>query len=167
MDGSGFPQLNVSSYPSQLFWLGVAFVLLYALMSRIALPRVTAVLDRRRSQKDGDLTKAGQLNDEAEKIKTAYEKLLAKAQKTAAEAMTAAERAISGKISEAQSRFADNSRKRLAAAEQNIAKAKADALHSLIDISAEVAADMVQKIADIQVNKTDATKAIMSVMQKG
>jgi F-type H+-transporting ATPase subunit b len=166
MDDIGFPQLNASSYPSQVFWLGVAFVLLYTLMSKIALPRVTEVLELRRLRKTGDLSRAGQLNEEAETIRAAYEKSLALAQKSASEVMTAAEKAISAKASETQSRFADNSRKRLVAAEQNIAKAKLEALHSLTDISAEIAADMVQKITDIQVSKADAKKAVMSVMQK-
>jgi F-type H+-transporting ATPase subunit b len=165
MDGIGFPQLNAASYPSQLFWLGVAFVLLYALMSKLALPRVGAVLDIRRAQKDGNLTKAGQMNDEAEKIKTAYEKSLAKAQKSAAEALAAAERSISDKTSEAQSRFAENSRKRLVAAEQNIARAKTEALHSLIDISADVATDMVRKVANVEISKADAKKAVTSAME--
>jgi F-type H+-transporting ATPase subunit b len=166
MDDIGFPQLNASSYPSQIFWLAVAFVLLYTLMSKFALPRVTEVLELRRLRKTSDLTKAGQLNEEAEKIRAAFEKSLAQAQKAASEVMTAAEKAISEKTSEAQSRFADNSRKRLVAAEQNIAKAKLEALHSLTDISAEIAAEMVEKITDIQVSKADAKKVVTSVMQK-
>jgi len=166
-DNIGFPQLDASSYPSQLFWLGVSFVALYLLMSKLALPRVTEVLEMRHARKAGNLEKAGEMSGEAEKIKAAYEKSLALAQKTAAEAMTVAEKDISEKISEAQARFADGSRKRLVAAEQNIAKAKAEALHSLADISAEIASDMVQKIADIQVNKADAKKAVLSVMQEG
>jgi len=124
------------------------------------------VLDVRRAQKEGNLEKAGQINDEAEKIKTAYEKSLAAAQKTATEALSAAEKMISEKTAEAQSRFAENARKRLVTAEQNISKAKTEALHSLTDISAEIAADMVHKIAELQVNPADAKKAVLSVMQK-
>lgn len=167
MSESGFPQLNTASYPSQLFWLGVAFAVLYILMSRLALPRVAEVLEARRARKDGNLEEASRMNGEADTIKTAYEKSLAKAQKSAADAMTSAGQAISEKTSEAQARFAAESRKRLLTAEQTIAKAKTDALHSLADISAEIAADMAHKIADIQVNKADAKKAVLSVMEKG
>lgn len=163
----GFPQLNTKTYASQLTWLFVAFILLYTLMSKLALPRVTEVLENRRMQRDGNLTKASQLNDEAEKIRSTYEKSLAKAQRTANEALVSAGRAVSEKTSEEQSRFAENSRKRLVAAEQNIVKAKTEALHSLVDISAEIAADMVHKVANVQVNKAEAKKAIQSVMEKG
>ena len=166
MSSGGFPQLDTSSYPSQLFWLGVAFVALYFLMSRIALPRVAEALETRRARKAGNLENAARMNGEAEKIKTAYEQSLAKAQRAAADAMTAAGQAISEKTSDAQARFAADSRKRLLAAEQSINQAKTEALHSLADISAEIAAEMVHKIAAVQVNKTDAKKIVMSIIEK-
>lgn len=165
--GGGLPQMDVSTYPSQLFWLFVSFTALYLLMSKLALPRVTSVLEMRQAQKNGNLEKAGDLNEEAKKVKAAYEKSLAQAQATAAAAVAAAERTVGDKISEEQSRFADSSRKRLSAAEQTINKAKAEALQSLADVAAEIAADMTGKIADVQVNKADAKKAVLSVMQKG
>ena len=133
MDDIGFPQLNPASYPSQIFWLGVAFVLMYGLMSKVALPRVTDVLERRRRQKGGDLESAAQASEEAEKIKTAYEKSLAKAQQDAAAVLASSHQSMNEKISAEQSRFAENSRKRLLTTEQNILKAKTDALHSLVE----------------------------------
>lgn len=166
MSANGFPQLDTASYPGQIFWLGVAFAVLYTLMSRLALPRVAEALEVRRARRAGNLEQAEQLNTEAEKIKTAYEKSLAKAQKAAADAMTSASQSVSEKTAEAQSRFAAESRKRLIAAEQNIARAKTDALHSLADISAEIAADMVLKITAVQVSKADAKKTVMSIMEK-
>ncbi|MFH1157678.1 MAG: ATPase [Pseudomonadota bacterium] len=167
MSGTGFPQLDPSSYPSQLFWLAVAFAALYALLSKIALPRVSEVLEMRRSQKNGDLARAGQLSEEAEQIRVAYEKSLAMARRAAADALASSGRALGGKISEEQARFAKNSRKRLAAAEHAIAEAKTAALHSLLDISSEIAAEMAYKIAAVRFSDADARKAVAAVMQKG
>lgn len=167
MSEGGFPQLDVSSYPSQVFWLAVCFVILYVLMSRLALPRITDVLDRRGALRDTNLEQAGAWNEEAEKTRDAFEKSLAKAQRQAATTLSTAERDISAKTAHDQSAFSENSRKRLVAAEQTIAKAKADALASLSDIAADIAVDMVQKIADVQVNKADAKKAVQTATQKG
>lgn len=167
MSEGGFPQLDPTSYPSQIFWLAVSFVVLYALMSKLALPRVTDVLERRRSLREGNLAQAGDWNDEAEKVKSVFEKSLAKAQQAAAATLSTAERDISSKTAQEQSAFSEVSRKRMAAAEQAIAKAKTDALVSLADIAADIAADMVQKVAGIQVTKADAKKAVQSAMQKG
>jgi F-type H+-transporting ATPase subunit b len=164
---AGLPQMDVSTYPSQLFWLFVCFTVLYVLLSRVSLPRVGETLERRSSQKNGDLKQAADRNDEAERVKTEYERSLTRARSTAAANVSAAERDISNNIADEQSKFADSARKRLASAEQGIAKAKADALNSLADISAEIAAEMVQKVAGVQVNKADAKKAVTSAMQEG
>lgn len=166
MSEGGFPQLDASTYPSQVFWLTVSFALLYALMSRLALPRVGKALDLRRSLNEGNLAKAEEWNEEAEKIKSDFEKSLAKAQRAAAATLAAAERDLSAKIAAEQAAFAENARKRLATAEQNIVKAKADALHSLADIAAEIAGDMAEKIGGVPVNKADAKKAVTAAMQE-
>jgi F-type H+-transporting ATPase subunit b len=166
-EAGGLPQMDTTTYTSQLFWLFVCFAALYLLMARLALPQTAKVLANRQQRVEGDLSAAQNLKDEADKVKSAYEKDLAKAQDAAAAATAAAERSISEKIAEEQSRFTEASRKRLAAAEQNINKAKAEALQSLADIAAEIAAEMASKVADVQSNKTEAKKAVLSVMQKG
>jgi F-type H+-transporting ATPase subunit b len=162
----GFPQLNAKTYPSQLFWLFVSFALLYVLMSKLALPRVGAVLDARASHKEGDLKRAAQLQEEATKVKAAYEAAIAKAQADAQEAQAAADQEVSEKIAAENAKFTEAARKRVATAEQNIARAKDDAVASLADISAEVAAEMVNKIAGVQIGKAEAKKAVTTVMQK-
>jgi F-type H+-transporting ATPase subunit b len=162
----GFPQLNAKTYPSQVFWLFVSFALLYVLMSKLALPRVGEVLDQRRAHKENDLKRAEQLQEEATKVKAAYEAAIAKAQAEAQDAQRAAEQEVSEKIAEENAKFAEAARKRVATAEQNIARAKDDALASLADISADVAAEMVNKVAGVQVGKAEARKAVNEVMQK-
>ncbi|NBB96935.1 MAG: F0F1 ATP synthase subunit B', partial [Alphaproteobacteria bacterium] len=46
--GPGMPQLDVTTFSNQIFWLVVAMVVLYFIMSRVALPRVASVLADRR-----------------------------------------------------------------------------------------------------------------------
>lgn len=162
----GFPQLNAKTYPSQLLWLFVSFGLLYTLMSKVALPRVGEVLDARRAHKENDLKRAEQLQEEATKVKAAYEAAIAKAQSEAQDAQHAAEQEISEKIAAENAKFGEAARKRVATAEQNIARAKEEALASLADISADVAADMVNKVAGVQVGKAEAKKAVTTVMQQ-
>ena len=60
------PQLDPSSYASQIFWLVVTFVILYLLMWKVALPRVSALLRERQERIDDDLEKASRLKAEAE-----------------------------------------------------------------------------------------------------
>jgi len=56
--GRGFPPFDPSTFPSQLFWFALIFILLYVLMSRVALPRIGTILEDRRKQIDSDLADA-------------------------------------------------------------------------------------------------------------
>ncbi len=164
---SGLPQLDPSTYPSQIFWLLVSFVLLYTLMSRVALPRVTEVLDMRQTQRDNNLSRASHLQEDADKIRQTLEAAMASAQAEAQAAMNAREQENAKKLAAESARFLEHARTRIANAEQNIAKAKEDALQSLADISAEVAADIVQKVSGAAANKNDAKKVVTKLMQEG
>ena len=62
--GGGFPPFESSTFASQLVSLAIAFVLLYVIVSRIALPRVGAVIDARQNKIEGDLAEAQKLKDD-------------------------------------------------------------------------------------------------------
>src|SRR6516225_4076214 len=84
-DGSGgnFPPFDPSTFPSQLVSLAIAFVALYLIVSRIALPRVGGVIDARHNKIEGDLSDAQKLKDESEAALKAYESELAAARSKA------------------------------------------------------------------------------------
>jgi F-type H+-transporting ATPase subunit b len=73
------PQLEVSTFVPQLFWLAVTFVVLYLLMAKIGLPRVGGLIEARRKRIDDDLARAAQLKTEAEVTLAAYQQALAAA----------------------------------------------------------------------------------------
>jgi F-type H+-transporting ATPase subunit b len=45
---AGMPQLDFATFPNQIFWLVVALVVLYLILSRMALPRIGSVMAERR-----------------------------------------------------------------------------------------------------------------------
>lgn len=163
----GFPQLKTETYASQVFWLFVSFILLFALMAKVALPRVGKTIDSRQNMRENDLSHAQKLQKEAAKIKKDYDASLAEAQSRAQSALSTAEQDISDKTNAENARFADHARKRILTAEQTISRAKTDAMQSLSDISAEIAAEMANKIAGLQMTKADAKKAVAAAMQEG
>ena len=84
------PQFDPSTFASQIFWLVVTFALVLAVASRIALPRVSEVLDNRRTRVDSDLSRARALTEEAEQVLAAYEEELATARGNAKQALNEA-----------------------------------------------------------------------------
>src|ERR1700692_3378367 len=74
-----FPPFDKQTFPFQLLWLTLTFVALYLLMSRIALPRIDSILERRRARISGDLAEALRLKGESDAAIAAYEKALADA----------------------------------------------------------------------------------------
>src|ERR1700752_1229461 len=74
-----FPPFESEHFPSQLVWLAVSFVLLYVLMSRIALPRIGAIMAARSKVISDDLAAAERLKEQSNAAHAAYEKALADA----------------------------------------------------------------------------------------
>lgn len=161
--GVGFPQLDPSTYASQVFWLAVAFALLYGLMSRIALPRIEDVIERRRAQREGDLNQAEQFKSEAAKIRSSYEGQLARAQSDAQALLAEAEADIKEVSKARNAAFAENARKRIALSEEAIGRARDAALAQVPDVAADIAADAVSKVAGFGVSKADAKKIVQSL----
>ena len=81
--GGGFPPFESSTFASQLVSLVIAFVALYLIVSRIALPRVESVIDARQNAIEGDLAAAQKLKDESDAALKAYESELAAARSRA------------------------------------------------------------------------------------
>ena len=44
------PQLEITTFPSQIFWLVVSFLMLYLIMSRIIIPRISFVIKKRETE---------------------------------------------------------------------------------------------------------------------
>ena len=60
------PQLDTTWFASQIFWLIIAFSVLYYLLSRKALPRLAEILEARQDRIAADLDEAERLRREAE-----------------------------------------------------------------------------------------------------
>ena len=100
-----FPPFNKTTFASQLFWLVIAFVLLYALMSKLALPRIGAIIESRQKRIADDIADAGKLKIQSDEAIAAYEKALADARARA--------QAIANETRDKQAAAADATRKKI------------------------------------------------------
>jgi F-type H+-transporting ATPase subunit b len=144
--GGGFPPFEPSTFASQLVSLAIAFVALYIIVSRIALPRVGAVIDARQDKIEGDLAEAQTLKDESESALKAYEADLAAA-RSKAQAIGAETREKMNAASEAERKALESKlAAKLADAEKTIAATRATAMTNVRGIAADAAGAIVQRL---------------------
>jgi F-type H+-transporting ATPase subunit b len=144
--GGQFPPFDSSNFASQFVSLAIAFVALYIIVSRIALPRVGAVIDARQNKIEGDLAEAQKLKDESEAALKAYESDLASA-RAKAQAIGAETRDKLNAASEAERKALEGKlATKLADAEKTIAATRATAMSNVRGIAADAAGAIVQRL---------------------
>ncbi|MGB8276005.1 MAG: F0F1 ATP synthase subunit B' [Alphaproteobacteria bacterium] len=140
------PQFDPSTFPTQIFWLVLIFVVLYLVMARVALPRVAQVLDERRDRIDDDLDKAEQLKKEAEEAAQAYERTLQIARARAQLLLKALADQAASEAAAKQAKLNERMAVETKAAEERIDAARASAMGSMRVIAAEAAAAATGKL---------------------
>lgn len=157
-----FPPFNAETFASQIFWFVIAFVLLYVLMSRVALPRVGAIVAARSGKIADDLATAQKTKDETDAAIAGYEKKLADARANA--------QSIAAKTRDKLMAEADDRRKtvearlgeQLAQAEKTIVQTKNAAMANVKGIATDAAAEIVERLLG---KKPDA-KAVTDAVEK-
>ena len=139
----GMPQLDFATFGNQIFWLLVTLVVIWWVLSRIALPRIGAVLADRQATIAGDLSAAEDYKAKAKDAEAAYEKALADA-RTQAQKIVAEARADIQKDLDAATAHADAEiSARTAESQSRIADIRAGAVEAVEAVAKTSAADIV------------------------
>jgi F-type H+-transporting ATPase subunit b len=141
-----FPPFQTENFPSQLLWLAVSFVLLYVLMSRIALPRIGSILAERSKRIADDIAAAQAFKQRSDAANAAYEKALADA-RTRAQTIASATREQQAAAADATNkRLEAQLHERLAVAEKSIASTRDAAMGNVGAIAADTASAIVERL---------------------
>lgn len=143
---TGLPQLDPAHFAGQLFWLAVTFVLLYAVMSRLVLPRIGKTIAARKGRIASDLAEAAALGRKSEDALKAYEKALAEAKARARADADEARRAARAESDKRRAEADAMLNEKMAAAERRIAEMKQSALGHVRAIAAETANAIVERL---------------------
>jgi F-type H+-transporting ATPase subunit b len=155
-----FPPFQKDTFASQLVSLVIAFVALYLIVSKIALPRVGAVIDQRQDTIDGDLAAAQKLKDESDDALKAYESELAGA-RSRAQAIGAETREKLTAASEAdRKKLEDRLSQKLADAEKTIASTREAAMSNVRGIATDAAAAIVQRLTGATPDSASVGQAV-------
>jgi F-type H+-transporting ATPase subunit b len=160
---SAFPPFQAEHFPSQLLWLAVSFVLLYALMSRIALPRIGAIMAARSKLIGDDLAAAERLKEQSNAAHAAYEKSLADARSRAQSMASATRDKQAAEADAAHKQLEAKLHERLTAAEQQISTTRTAAMGNVRSIAAETAAAIVERL----IGKAPADHEVAAALDAG
>jgi F-type H+-transporting ATPase subunit b len=164
--GHKFPPLQSETYASQLFWLVLIFVALYLLMSRIALPRVGAILDARSSRIEDDIAAAKRLKDSSDEALAAYEKSLADA-RSRAQTLASEVRARQAAAAEAERKALDvRLNAKISEAEKSIAATREAAMANVRSIATEAAGAIVERLTGVAPPPGDVAAAVGNAVKR-
>jgi F-type H+-transporting ATPase subunit b len=155
----GMPQLDFSTWPNQIFWLLVTLVAIYLLLTRIALPRIGAVLADRKGAITNDLAAAEELKQKALKAEKAYNDALAQARadaaKIVAEARAGIQKDLDAALAKADAQIAAKS----AESEGRITEIREGALAAVTEVAKDTAREIVAALG----GKADARSVAAAV----
>jgi F-type H+-transporting ATPase subunit b len=144
-----FPPFDKQTFPSQLLWLTLTFVALYLLMSRIALPRIDSILERRAQRISGDLAEASRLKGLSDAAIAAYEKSLAEARARAQALLNDSRQKQAAEAEAARKALDATLNARITEAESRIAETKSAAMVNVRSIATDAAAAIVERLIGV------------------
>ncbi|MDA7423604.1 F0F1 ATP synthase subunit B' [Thalassococcus lentus] len=163
-DGSaiGMPQLCFEWFPNQIFWLVITLVVIFFVLSRIALPRIASVLAERQGTITTDIAAAEDLKRKAEEAEAAYDKALADAR---AEAQSIAQKTrdeIKAELDKAMAKADAEISAKAAESEKAISDIRATAMENV----EAVAKDTAEAIVSALGGKADAKAVAAAVSNR-
>lgn len=157
---AGMPQLDPSSFASQLFWLVVTFAALYYVMARHIVPRIHTVLENRQQRIEYDLDRAASLKVEAEEARESYEAALADARGQAQTMLAEVGEAIRITSEEKHKELEEILTEKISESERLINEARRKADKDLEPTAAEVAVSLTEKLLGTKVDKKAMLKLV-------
>lgn len=151
----GMPQLCVDWMGNQVFWLVIALIVIFFILSRIALPRIADVLSERQDTVMNDLAKAEELKRQAVDAEEAYNKALADARAEAQNIVAETRAEIAAELQAATDKADAEISAKAAESEKAIAEIRASAMENVSVVAKDTAAAIIEALG----GKADA-KAI-------
>ena len=156
----GLPQLDLTTYPSLIFWSIISLLIGYFLMRYLVTPNIKSILNSRETSIQNDLVKAKSSSQEADKIKQTIiknqEEIKLKSQSVINDALLEAremiekdEKDISNKLDQ-----------KVSNTENKIINKQKQVIDEVISSAEEITANIVRKFTNLKCNKADIEKAV-------
>ena len=162
----GLPQLDPSSYPSQIFWLVVVFGIMYFFFAKKSLPEISGTIEKRSERISNDLDSAERLKEEVATVQKSYEDSLKGAREESSALFAQMEKDIKEKSEKFSADFQDDATKQIRDLEKDIDKARKAAMEEMADVAAEVAKGSAEKIIGVDIDINYAKSVVDSLVDE-
>ena len=142
------PQLDILTFPSQIFWLLVTFLGLFLLVRYVIMPRMDQIQGARWERQDNNLQRASELQEEAQALLLRIDALMEKAREEATSHMRSCEEKIKADTDQALLLLNGELSEKIAKAEQDLLKKKEKALKELPNLMADLSSALMSKLQE-------------------
>jgi len=161
----GFPPFEVSTYPSQIFWLTVTFVTLLIVMWRVAVPKIGAVIGERKGRIQTELAKAEESRKQAEHAAAAYQAPILEARERARAASEQTRTQMAQEFERAKQSADTETQRKTTEAQERIAGLQRQAKWHVTQAAEDAVVDIVNRLTGETVSRAEATAAVRDVLK--
>jgi F-type H+-transporting ATPase subunit b len=159
-EGGAFPPFDTTTFPSQIFWLAVTFIVLFVVLSRLVGPKLGKTIGERRGRIAGDIEQAGKHRSDAEAALTRYQEALAAARSRAHAVSEETRRLVEAEAEKAKAEADAEARAAAAKADAGIAASRADAAKHVTKAAQDAAAAIVSRLIGDTVSPDEVEAAV-------
>ena len=157
---AGLPQFDVTTFPSQIFWLAIMFVVLYVYFAKGALPKLSKVIEKRHATISSDLEQAEKISQDVEKTRSDYEEAMKKAHDEARKTIADVEQHLKADADNQAEIFKDKSAKAILDLEDKMASLKAKIKAELDNVAVDLTSDIIAQLTPLSVKEADIENAV-------
>ncbi len=163
---AGMPQLDPEFWAAQIFWLILIFAILYLIIWKIFLPKITYSIESRKSRIVNDLDETQKLKDNAEKKLKEYNEIIENAKKEAKKIFENNRKKLEEDLKNKKHKLNNEIEKELAAVEKEIKDLKKSSLSNISKIAAETSGEVIKQMLNTEVNKSNVAAIVNDIVKK-
>ena len=159
-ESGGMPQLNPEFWVSQIFWLTITFGILYIVLSKLILPKISANLESRKSQISDNIEAADKQRDESDAKLKEYEEIISKSKNEAKNIYNQSREKALKDINAKRDILDKQIDEEIKKAEDEINQLRKDAPTKINKIAIETASELTKKLIGAEVNNSSISAIV-------
>ena len=165
-ESGGMPQLNPEFWVSQIFWLIITFGILYVVLSKLILPKISANLEARKSQISDNIEAADKQREESEKKLNEYDLIITKSKTEAKNIFNQAREKALKDINVKRDILDKQIEDEIKRVEDEINLLRKDAPVKINKIAIETSGELVQKLIGAEINNSSISAIVDDLSKK-